>query len=63
MQVFQDRCAAFTAFELPERRFGDLVVFTEIRVKGDHRARPVPVTIEHCFRFRYREPWIDSDGN
>ena len=63
MQVFRDHQANFAAVELPKRRPGDLVVFTEVRVKGDHRAGPVPVQIEYSFHFRYCDSWSDSNGN
>jgi len=63
MLVFHDHRASFAAFELSDRRLGDLTVFTEIRVKGNHRAGPVPVQIKHSFRFSYQDSWTDPEGN
>lgn len=62
MQVFHDDKRFAEAIEIQERRAGLLSTYTTARVRGDHRAGPVPVQIEYWFRFKYDEPWSDPES-
>lgn len=62
MQVFTDQKARFTAVEKIEKRAGELYVFCEIKVKGNHLKGPVDVVIAHAFIFSYDYAWKSEDG-
>lgn len=62
MQVFRYQKLTAEGVELPHRLPGQLTLASVIRVKGDHRAGPVPVKIEYTFHFQYQEPLPVYEG-
>lgn len=42
---------------------GALSTYIEVKIRGNYKQGPVPVTVSHYFLFEYSVPWTDDAGN
>ena len=63
MLSINELTSKINAIELSTQRHGSLCSYVEVRVRGNYKKGPVPVSVKYTFHFQYEGEWIDESGN
>jgi hypothetical protein len=61
--AFRVQVVRLLAVERRSGRSGVLTTFVDVRIRGNYRAGPVPVSVQYRAFFDYEEEWTDEWGN